>query len=61
MLKNPSRYLQKHFYSTSSDKKAGKMHVELSDIATDEEIEFEVRRPLEIPMKLLVTLAKFSG
>lgn len=38
----PHRYIYKHFYSTSNDKKGAKMNLELSDILTDEEIEFEV-------------------
>lgn len=37
---NPHRYISKHFYS--SDKKAGKMNLELVDIPTEEEIENEV-------------------
>ena len=43
MIRNPSKYLYKQFYSTSSDKKGLKMHLELCDIPTDEEIDFEVR------------------
>ena len=43
MIRNPSRYLYKQFYSTSSDKKGLKMHLELSDIPTEEELDFEVR------------------
>lgn len=41
-IRNPHKYIYKHFYSTSSDKKAGKMNLELYDIPTDEEIEHEV-------------------
>lgn len=42
-IRNPTRYIYKQFYSTSSDKKGGKMNVELSEILTDEEIDHEVR------------------
>lgn len=41
-IKNPHKYIYKHFYSTSSDKKGIKMNLELSDIPTEEEIEHEV-------------------
>lgn len=38
----PHRYIYKHFYSTSNDKKGAKVNLELSDILTEDEIEFEV-------------------
>ena len=41
-IKSPQRYINKHFFSTASDKKAGR--VELCDIPTEEEIEFEVSK-----------------
>lgn len=37
----PTRYIYKRLYTTS-DKKSGKMNLELSEIPTDEEIEYEV-------------------
>lgn len=41
-IQKPHRYIYKHFYSTASDKKSGKMNLELSEIPTEEEIEHEV-------------------
>lgn len=41
-IRNPHKFIYKHFYSTASDKKGGKMNLELSDIPTEEEIELEV-------------------
>lgn len=45
----PHRYIYKHFYSTSNDKKGAKINLELSDILTDEEIEFEVSEKKILP------------
>lgn len=41
-IRNPTRYIYKQFYSTAGDKKGSKMNLELSDIPTDEELEYEV-------------------
>lgn len=41
-IRNPQKFIYKHFYSTAIDKKSGKLNLELSDIPTEEEIEFEV-------------------
>jgi deoxyribodipyrimidine photolyase-like uncharacterized protein len=38
-IRNPQKFLYKQFYST--DRKAGKM-LELSDVPTEQEIEFDV-------------------
>lgn len=43
-IRNPQKFIYKHFYSTAIDKKSGKLNLELSDIPTEEEIEFEVSK-----------------
>ena len=43
-LKSHQRFIYKQLYSTSSDKKMGKMNLELVDIPTEEEIEHEVSK-----------------
>lgn len=45
-IQNPQKYLYKQFYSTSSDKKGAKMNLELYEIPTEEEIEFEVSKSM---------------
>lgn len=42
-IRNPQKFIYKQFYSTSSgDKKGAKMNLELHEIPTEDEIEFEV-------------------
>lgn len=43
-IRNPQKFIYKQFYSTlSGDKKGAKMNLELHEIPTEDEIEFEVR------------------
>lgn len=43
-IKSPQKYIYKQFYSTSSNKPA---RMELTDIPTEDEIDFEVSQDLE--------------
>jgi len=62
IIRNPNKFILQHAYSTSADKRSGKIHRELVEIPTDDEIEYEVEEVrIRLPWKDATLAAKWWG